>query len=744
MSITAANHRPAMPVDRSALVPATATGEGQHPAYLCGEVLRVVFASDDGEYAVLRLTDDRYRELTAVGPLGGIYEGQDIELWGAWETHKEHGHQFRAERFRAVLPQSERGIRRYLASGLVYGIGPKLADRIVERFGTDTLRILDHYSMRLTEVPGIGKKRVDEIRKAWRESSEQRDVTIFLQGLGLTASQCAKLYRRYGVGAAEVVRRNPYQLAQDVHGMGFATADRIAGELGIGHEAAARLVAGVIHALRKCSEHGHVCFPRTPLIAESATLLGVEEGHAISGLDQAREAGLVVVDEEASEANPCVYLREFYRVETDLAATLRALVARGAPGGGVPHFGGGFYDRMNAEQQTAVRCAFESSVSIITGGPGVGKTTVVGEIVRHAKENGLFVLLAAPTGRAAKRLSESSRLPAKTIHRLLKWDPQKRTFVHNADRPLRCDMVVVDEVSMLDVRLALDLLQAVPHKARVVFVGDRDQLPSVGPGAVLHDLICSRRVPVTALTTIYRQSENSRIVTNAHCANRGEMPDLRRLEDNELGDFYWIDQEDPERVVRTIATMVRYRIPERFRLDPMRDVQVLTPMNRGGCGAEALNRLLQQTLNARPPAEFRAGERILRVRDRVMQIVNNYDKGVFNGDLGWIQWIDSENKTFKIAFDEGIVEYEFAESDQVRLAYAVTVHKSQGSEFPVVVMPVLTQHFVMLQRNLIYTGMTRARKLLVMIGTRKALAIAVRNDRPAARHTRLAARLRAE
>mgnify|MGYP006278922593 CR=1 FL=1 len=706
-----------------------------------GEILRTVFVSDDEQYAVLRLLDQGGREHTMVGPLAGLAEGQDLEAWGKWEKHADHGRQFRAESFRAVLPSSEEGIKRYLGSGIIPGIGPKLAERIVEHFGGETLNILDHYSARLREIEGVGKKRIEQIRESWQATADRRSVFIFLQGLGIGAGLAARLYRRYGAAAGDVVRNNPYQLADEMKGVGFQTADRIARLLGIAVDDPMRLRCGAEYVVRKLTEEGHTCYPAEGLIGKVAETLAVGEEESKRGLRNATDNG-ALIPEKRNSGQWMVYPADLHAAECDVATCVHALL-HGPPLNDVPTpSGDAGYDQLNAEQREAVTYAFTHRVSVITGGPGVGKTTTVGQIVRQAKRWGMYVLLAAPTGRAAKRLAESSRLPAKTIHRLLKWDPKSGTFVHGPDKPLKCNMLIVDEVSMLDISLAQSLFAAIAPDTHVILVGDRDQLPSVGPGAVLQDLISSGILPVTHLTQIYRQGEGSRIVVNAHTVNRGDMPDLTPVSNSRDADFFWIDQEDPDTVVDLIATMVCQRIPERFQFDPVRDIQVLTPMNRGPCGADRLNTVLQKRINRGDKPAFRVGERTFKTGDRVMQIVNNYDKDVFNGDLGQLRAVDTANHQFLVDYPQGTVEYEWNEADQVRLAYATTVHKSQGSEFPVVVTPVLTQHYIMLQRNLIYTAMTRARRLLVMIGTRKALAIAIGNNRPLTRHTRLAERLR--
>ncbi len=708
-----------------------------------GEALRIVFASDDGEYTVLRLLEDGGREITLVGALGGVLEGQDVEAVGRWEKHKDHGLQFRVVSCRAILPHSETGVRRYLASGVIPGIGPKLAERIVDRFGTETLDILENRSVRLREIPGLGMKRVGQIRQAWQKHRDQRDTFIFLQGLGLGPGACNRILARYGRSAIEMVKSNPYRLCGDVWGVGFLTADRVAANLGIEKDSPIRLAAGLAYTLQKLAEDGHTCYPKGRLIEKAAELLQAEAPAVETGLRRATLDGAVLVSRQpAPELDDlAVCERHLFQAESAVAEILAKFLALPEPAlfRGKLELRGPDMELLNDLQKQAVRQVFSSRLSIITGGPGVGKTTVVGHIVRLARQLRRKVRLAAPTGRAAKRLGESCRIEAKTIHRMLRWDPQKREFSYNADRPLNCDLLIVDEVSMLDIELMRSLLAALPLDSHLLFVGDRDQLPSVGPGSVLHDLIVSRRIPVTHLTEIYRQEEGSRIVFNAHALNHGRFPDLSPREPETTADFYWIEQNDPDRVSEMIGAMIAERIPAKFNFDPMSDVQVLAPMNKGGCGTIALNQKLQAVLNPGPKPELSFGDRRFRLGDRVMQIVNNYDKGVFNGELGQIVEVELENSRLLVAFDVGNVEYEKIDLDQLKLAYAVTVHKSQGSEFPVVIMPLLTQHYIMLQRNLVYTGMTRARRLLIMIGSRKALGIAIRNDRPALRHTRLGA-----
>ena len=715
---------------------------------LKGEIRRIVYTSDDQAYTVLRILDSNSKEQTVVGPISGAYEGQNIELSGHWESHKEHGRQFRAVKYSFVLPSSPDGIKRYLASGVIPGIGPKFAEAIVDYFGKDTLNVIGNYSSRLLEIPGFGKKKLEMLRTAWREHQNERDIYIFLQSLGISQAYCTRIYRRYGDSTPLTVKENPYRLAEEVDGIGFIMSDRIAAGLGIDKNHDARLCAGAIYALNRLSEAGHICYPKSEFLEYVAKLLDVENEKAKRGLELAVENKCAIVEawnDPSADYADMVYSTFLHNAEKELAYQVSRISGSKYPRGKrmleckFPQGG----RELNEDQMQAVDMSAKSPFSIITGGPGVGKTTVVGEIVRRAKFAKLKILLAAPTGRASKRLGESSGNYAMTIHRMLKWDPASRTFTYNASRNLNCDILIVDEVSMLDVPLALNLLRAVKTGTTLIMVGDADQLPSVGPGNFLNDLISSGKFTVTHLTKIYRQAEGSRIITNAHEVNAGRMPDLTQVPKDQIADFYWIDQNDPEKATAIISEMFTKRIPERFNLTPAKDIQVITPMNRGTCGTGTLNRILQERINPhdihKPQISF--GETIYRSGDKVMQTSNNYDKSVFNGDLGRIVHINYSEKKFTVAFDTGDVQYEFSEADQITLAYAVTVHKSQGCEFPAVIAPVLTQHFIMLHRNLIYTAMTRARKLLVMIGSRKALAIAVKNFRVEPRYSMLIRRI---
>ncbi|NLZ63568.1 MAG: ATP-dependent RecD-like DNA helicase [Lentisphaerae bacterium] len=713
-----------------------------------GEVLRIVYSNPENSYAVVKLrsSSPRHAEITLVGLLHGLQEGQEIEAEGRWELHREHGRQFKVESFRAVLPTTPEGIKKFLASGILPGIGETYAERIVQTFGKDTLHILDNFSERLHEVPGIGKKRLADIRKAWKENSSNRETMIFLQGLGISAAYCQRIINKYSaISAPEIVRQNPYRLATDIDGIGFLTADRIARQLGIEANHPLRLCAGVIYTLEELASRGNVCYPALLLETEAAKILGVERPEAQAGLQTALQENKVLAQDVTGPEMPSrfIYLRRLKIAELELAEALKLLL-RQAPVTQLPRDQSWMreFARLNEKQRQAVAWALQCPCSIVTGGPGVGKTTVVAAMVAAAKVMRWKISLAAPTGRAAKRLSEATGMEAATIHRLLKWEVESKSFYYGPEHKLPCDILVIDEISMLDITLGASLFRAIAPGTRVVLVGDKDQLPSVGPGAVLHDLVNCKQIPVTFLTEIYRQSGDSRIIVNAHAVNQGRMPDLRPTPTGRLADFYWLEQDDPDTAADWLTRMVVERIPKAFGFDPMTEIQVLSPMHKGVCGIQALNSRLQEALNPSRNGkipELVSGGRVFRLGDRVMQTANNYDKGVFNGEMGRISCLNKNS--FSVIFDQTEVNYDLSEADQLVLSYAVTVHKSQGSEFPVIILPVLTQHYVMLQRNLIYTGMTRARKLLIMIGSHKALEIAVRNNAPMRRLSLLAQRL---
>ncbi|MBR2364861.1 MAG: ATP-dependent RecD-like DNA helicase [Lentisphaeria bacterium] len=714
---------------------------------LQGDVEKVIYESSDGTFAIMYLRDLQGERHCICGPLGGLHEGQSLSVKGKWETHKEYGRRLKVTHFESTLPSTPEGIEKYLSSGIIKGVGEKYAKLIVEHFGKETLHILDNASVRLKEIPGLGKKRISAIKKAWDENKDRRSLQIYMQSLGISPAYFAKIYALYGDRSAEILRTDPYQLASQVDGIGFILADRIAEKAGIGKNDPKRLVAGVKYTLEQIRIMGHICMPSGEFLKTVSALLKVEEEDAAKALHLAAECGRAAFDHNR-ENDEVVYDPAMLRCEQELPRLLVSLLSfprfHGERMRPVPPLPG---SRFSDEQLAAVKEAAFSPVSIITGGPGVGKTTVVAEIVRRANLAKLRTALAAPTGRAAKRMSETTNMTAYTLHRLLKWNGAERKFVHGKTNPLPFDLFILDETSMLDLPLATAFFRAVPPGASVVLVGDCDQLPSVGPGNILNDLISSGTVPVTRLTKIFRQGEGSNIIVSAHEVNSGRIPECiaknQSPAQKSLTDFYWIAKEEPEDAFDVIMRLVAERIPERFSFDPLNDIQVLSPMNKGICGTLSLNTALQERLNKNTLA-FRQGERIFRLGDKVMQTANDYDKGVFNGDTGRITAIRHDEKTFTVAFDSVNVNYSFQEAEALTLAYAVTVHKSQGSEFPVVVMPVLTSHFVMLQRNLLYTGMTRAKKLMILVGSPKALSMAVRNAVREPRFTLLEERLCSE
>jgi exodeoxyribonuclease V alpha subunit len=719
-----------------------------------GVLERITYVSEESGWSVVRLQVPGKQDLvTAVGNLLGVQPGESLRLTGRWAHDRKYGEQFRVESFLTVQPATLVGLEKYLGSGMVRGMGKVMASRLVKRFGIETLDVIEHQPWRLTHVKGIGPKRKERILAAWSEHKAIKEVMVFLQSNGVSPSYAAKICRRYGQRAIAVVKDNPYQLAEEIFGIGFKTADQIASNLGITPDSPDRARAGVLHVLGQLAEEGHVYCPRESLVEQSAAMLEIERSIAEQAIDElaAEEADpRLVVDRDQA-----VYLVSLHVSETGAADRLRAILDAPAP-----PFGGelegdlaraiaGFEQQQGlvlAEQQRqAIRAAVASKVLVITGGPGTGKTTIVNGILRLLEREGRSVLLCAPTGRAAKRLSETSGQEAKTIHRLLEFNPQSRRFERNAENPLEADLVVVDETSMVDIVLLYNLLKAVPDGCQLVLVGDVDQLPSVGPGCVLRDLIQSGVVAVVTLTEIFRQARQSLIVVNAHQVNAGELPlGLPGTEEPELPkdqrDFFFIEREEPEAVLATIKELVRNRIPRRFSVDPLLEIQVLTPMHRGLLGSRNLNAELQQLLNPKGQSIVR-GSRLFRVGDKVMQIRNNYDLDVFNGDLGQVTRIDEVERQLSVRVEEREVSYDLADLDELVLGYACSVHKAQGSEYPVVVMPLHTQHYVMLQRNLLYTGLTRGKRLVVVVGSRRALGLAVQNNQVRARHTNLASRL---
>lgn len=718
-----------------------------------GTLEHIVYTNEDNGFSVVRLSvDNDVGEVTAVGKLLGVQPGENLRLTGRWVRDKRFGRQFEVTSYRTVQPSTVVGIERYLGSGLIPGIGPVMARRLVRAFGLETLEVIENHPERLAQVPGIGPKRREEIRKAWAEQQHIKDLMVFLQSHGVSTNLAIKIYKAYGEEALAVVRSEPFRLARDLHGVGFLTADRVASSLGLPKDSPQRLRAGVLHVLSEAGNRGHLYLPRRELERSAAELLGVEAAQ-LEGIIDALAGLAVHLEPLPGEPETAVYPAALHTAETGVAERIHALLEHRARPVEikVPAALRWFERResleLAAEQRRAVEMGLTAKVLVVTGGPGTGKTTLIRGIVEILTRKELKVQLAAPTGRAAKRLSEAcGGHDARTIHRLLEFDPHTGSFLRGPDRPLAGDVLILDEVSMLDVVLAHRVLEAVADEGRLILVGDVDQLPSVGPGRVLSDLIDSGAVEVVRLTEIFRQARESLIVTNAHRIRKGEMPQLApatRAGEESPGDFFFIERHRPEKVVETVTKLVTRRIPEHFGLDPIDDIQLLTPMNRGPLGTEQLNRTLRELLNPvrSGEPEVARGSRSFRIGDKVMQIRNNYELGVFNGDLGRIEAIDEEEGEVRVAFDERTVTHELASLDELTLAYAVTIHKSQGSEYPCVVLPIHSQHWVMLQRNLLYTALTRARRLAVLVGERRALGAAVRNVRTEERYSLLAERL---
>ncbi|MCX2970966.1 MULTISPECIES: SF1B family DNA helicase RecD2 [Streptomyces] len=737
------------------------------PAVLEGVLERVTYANEETGYTVARVAPLRRKDaghdgdlLTVVGALLGAQPGESLRMEGRWGSHPQYGRQFTVENYTTVLPATIQGIRRYLGSGLIKGIGPRIAERIVAHFGLDTLDVIEQDAGRLVEVPGLGPKRTAKIAAAWEEQKAIKEVMVFLQGVGVSTSIAVRIYKKYGDESVPVVREHPYRLAADVWGIGFLTADRIAQSVGIPHDSPERVAAGLRYALSQSADQGHCFLPEERLIADAVKLLQVDTGLVIECLDAlaADEEGVVRErapdPERPEEPVTAVYLPPFHRAETALAAQVRRLLH--AREDRLAAFADVDWERalgwlarrtgadLAAEQRDAVRLALTRKVAVLTGGPGCGKSFTVRSVVELARAKGAKVLLAAPTGRAAKRLAELTGAPAATVHRLLELRPGGDA-AYDRDRPLDADLLVVDEASMLDLLLANKLVKAVPPGAHLLLVGDVDQLPSVGAGEVLRDLLAEGGpVPAVRLTRIFRQAQESGVVTNAHRINAGRPPLTQGLPD-----FFLFPEEDTEAAGRLTVDVAARRVPAKFGLDARRDVQVLAPMHRGPAGAGALNGLLQQEITPGRPSvpEKRFGGRVFRVGDKVTQIRNNYDKGangVFNGTVGVVTALSPEEQTLTVRTDEDEeVEYDFDELDELAHAYAVTIHRSQGSEYPAVVIPVTTGAWMMLQRNLLYTAVTRAKRLVVLVGSRRALAQAVRTVSAGRRHTMLDHRLRA-
>ncbi len=711
--------------------------------FLAGQVERVTYHNPENGFAVLRIKARGRRDpVVVVGHAAAIQPGEFVQASGTWQNDRRHGVQFRASFLKTAPPTSAEGIARYLGSGMIRGVGPVMAKRLVESLGPSVLEVIEQEPARLEHVSGIGPKRRERILAGWAEQKVVREIMLFLHGHGVSTARSVRIYKTYGAEAVRVISENPYRLARDIRGIGFQSADVIAGRLGIAKTAPIRVAAGIGHALAEAMDEGHCGLPREALLTLAARLIEVPQNLVEAALAQEITEGSVRADTLGGA--PAVFLAGLWRAEQESAERLRALGAgdlpwpRIDPAKALPWVEARIGLTLAPSQREAVALALERKLLVITGGPGVGKTTLVNAILTILGAKSMSVLLAAPTGRAAKRLAESTGMEARTIHRLLEINPATGEFRRHAGNPLAADLVVLDEASMIDVPLMRSLLRAVPTSAALLIIGDVDQIPSVGPGQVLADIITSGAVPVVRLAEVFRQAAASRIILAAHRINRGLMPEPDIP--GEASDFHFIQVAEPDEILRKLVQLVTERIPKSFRLDPVRDIQVLTPMQRGGLGARALNVALQEALNpglGEAPHVERFGFRFA-AGDKVMQVENDYERDVFNGDLGIVRAVDLDEGELVVAFDSREIRYAFAELDELQLAYAMTIHKSQGSEYPAVVIPLTTQHYTMLARNLLYTALTRGKRLVVLLGQKRALAIAVKTHGARRRFSKLA------
>ena len=723
--------------------------EGVEIETVDGTVKSVVFRNDETGFTILHVTpvnDGGFRlaerEITVLGTCAAAWEGEDLHATGEWVNDPVRGRQFKAKTVECIPPKSAEGIRRYLASGLIHGIGPVLANRIVDKFGADTIDVLDHHSGRLREIPKVGPKKIESIIKGWREGKGTREVMIFTQTYGISASKASKIYRKYGPDSVAIIKRDPYRLCRDIWGIGFLTADRIALAVGLPKDSPLRARAAIVHTLRtEADESGHCWTSEPDLLLHAQELVGISVEVLAEALKAEIDEGRVVKEEDR------LYLRDLWAAERRVAAKLKDMLSTSPSFASIdPDKAVAWWEKkagftLAPAQLRAVRTSISSKVSIVTGGPGVGKTTIIRALVEiFAARTGahkINVQLGAPTGRAAKRMTESTGAPAQTLHRLLKYNPQTNEFTFNEEKPLPGDVFIFDETSMVDIRLMADLVAALPRQATLILVGDTDQLPSVGPGNVLHDLIRSGAIPTSQLTEIFRQDNSGLIVRNAHHVNAGEPFETR----SGASDFYFIPQDDPAKALDYALDFMVTRIPRHFHMEPLQDVQVLTPMRRNLLGSENLNAAIQQRLNGTGPSIQRGGM-CFRVGDRVMQLRNNYDKDVFNGDVGFVQEVQTADRSLVVLFDGKPVEYRAGDLDELTLAYATTIHKSQGSEYPAVIVLLHRQHFMMLQRNLLYTAITRGRKLVLVIGAAWAVKQAIETNTVRERRTTLAERVK--
>ncbi len=713
---------------------------------LTGLIERVTFHSEESGFAVLKVKIRGQRDLaTVIGHLANAHPGEYIDCQGEWITNRDYGLQFKASTVRVMMPSTLEGIEKYLGSGLIKGIGPHFAKRLVAEFGDKVFDVIEKEPERLKDLAGIGASRSEKMIESWQDQKAIQKIMVFLQSHGVGTARAVRIYKSYGDKAISKVQENPYRLAMDIHGIGFKTADALAGRLGIPRDSLIRAQAGVRHVLQANSDDGHCAMLQEQLVSAAADILEIPVEIVEEGL--AEEIERKNIFSEKRHDDIYLFSAALYYAELGVCRHVKRLLGPELP----------WMEALNVQkavhwvesktglelsrtQQEAMHVALKNKMVIITGGPGVGKTTLVNSILKVVRSQVDRILLAAPTGRAAKRLAESTQLEAKTIHRLLEFDPKGYAFKRNEENPLEADVIVVDEMSMVDISMMNHLLKAIPEKAVVLLVGDADQLPSVGPGAVLLNMIESDKIPTVRLTEIFRQEKTSQIIINAHSVNRGYMPQLEN-DTTELSDFYFIKAETPEDIQTKLVEVVANRIPKRFGLDPIRDIQVLVPMNRGGLGARALNVLLQEKLNPNGAEPVTRYGTVFAEGDKVIQITNNYQREVFNGDIGFITNIDKEEGILNVLFEKRLVEYEISDLDELSLAYATTIHKAQGSEYPAVVIPLAMQHFMLLEKNLLYTGITRGKSLVIIIGQKKALGMAVKTVRSGKRLTGLLERL---
>ncbi len=683
-----------------------------------------LFFSESNGYSVFKLEDGT----SCVGNLPKLNEGDRVELSGNWVEHPRYGKQFKIESANISYPVTESGIIKYLASGMIHGIGPVTAQRIVSKFGEATLDVFDNNIERLIEVDGVGKKKLDVIKEGWQEQKSARSVMLFLQSNGISSTYSLKIYKQYGDAAPELIQKNPYRLISDIWGIGFKIADGIGKSLGFTGDDPFRLKAGIVHTLQQAVKDGHTFLPRDLLIKEASYILQTDFGYSDTLFEDLEENG------EIHTHNGNVYISDFYRAEREIESSINSLLSiTPVKPPKLDKVLNSFQENYSDEQLDAIRTSYAEKMLIITGGPGTGKTTTLKGIIELFQTFDKKIMLAAPTGRAAKRMTEVIGLEAKTIHRLLEYNPKENDFVINEDNPLETDLLIVDEISMIDTILMYHLILAINTNTTLILVGDIDQLPSVGAGNVLKDLIASEQIPVIQLNTIFRQAKNSDIIINAHRINKGEMPALNFIKET---DFVFLEESSNTKIPQKILRLCSDELPRKFDFNPVEDIQILSPIYKGDVGVTALNKLFQNELNESTTV-YSQGDKVFKANDKVMQLRNNYDKNVFNGDIGFVVGTNNESKIMYISFEGKMVDYKFEELDEITLAYAVTVHKSQGSEFPCIIMPLTTSHYMMLQRNLLYTAITRATKLLILIGTKRALAMGVNNNKVRGRFTSL-------